>query len=105
MRSEIGKLTLDKTFEERETLNENIIRSIEKEVSDWGIHALRYEIKDIDPPDVIQNSMNLQANAERMKRAQILQSEGEKIANINVAEAGKKAAILEAEGKAEAMIL
>ena len=69
MRSEIGKLTLDKTFEERETLNTNIIHAIEKEVQDWGIHALRYEIKDIEPPDVIQNSMNLQADAERIKRA------------------------------------
>ena len=53
MRSEIGKLTLDKTFEERETLNDNIIKAIEKEVSDWGILALRYEIKDIEPPDAI----------------------------------------------------
>ena len=59
MRSEIGKLTLDKTFEERETLNNNIIRAIEKEVSDWGILALRYEIKDIEPPEAISNSMIL----------------------------------------------
>ena len=53
MRSEIGKLTLDKTFEERETLNNSIIKAIEKEVHDWGILALRYEIKDIEPPDAI----------------------------------------------------
>ena len=53
MRSEIGKLTLDKTFEEREQLNKNIIGAIEKEVSDWGILALRYEIKDIEPPEAI----------------------------------------------------
>ena len=53
MRSEIGKLKLDETFEERETLNENIVRAIEKEVSDWGILALRYEIKDIEPPEAI----------------------------------------------------
>jgi regulator of protease activity HflC (stomatin/prohibitin superfamily) len=78
MRSEIGKLTLDKTFEERETLNENIIRSIEKEVKDWGILALRYEIKDIEPPEAISNSMILQADAERRKRANILKSEGER---------------------------
>ena len=78
MRSEIGKLTLDKTFEERETLNENIIIAIEKEVADWGILALRYEIKDIEPPEAIQNSMTLQADAERKKRANILKSEGEK---------------------------
>jgi regulator of protease activity HflC (stomatin/prohibitin superfamily) len=78
MRSEIGKLALDKTFEERETLNENIIRSIEKEVKDWGILALRYEIKDIEPPEAISNSMILQADAERRKRANILKSEGER---------------------------
>jgi regulator of protease activity HflC (stomatin/prohibitin superfamily) len=59
MRSEIGKLTLDKTFEERETLNDNIIKAIEKEVQDWGILALRYEIKDIEPPEAISNSMIL----------------------------------------------
>ena len=53
MRSEIGKLTLDKTFEERQTLNENIIKSIDKETKDWGILALRYEIKDIEPPSNI----------------------------------------------------
>jgi regulator of protease activity HflC (stomatin/prohibitin superfamily) len=79
MRSEIGKLTLDKTFEERETLNENIIRSIEKEVKDWGILALRYEIKDIEPPEAISNSMILQADAERRKRASILKSEDKHI--------------------------
>lgn len=53
MRSEIGKLTLDKTFEERETLNDNIVKAIEKEIEDWGIKALRYEIKDIEPPEAI----------------------------------------------------
>mmetsp|Transcript_11197 Transcript_11197/g.11261 ORF Transcript_11197/g.11261 Transcript_11197/m.11261 type:complete len:106 (+) Transcript_11197:282-599(+) len=105
MRSEIGKLTLDKTFEERETLNQNIIRAIDKETKDWGILALRYEIKDIEPPSNIQKSMILQAEAERKKRASILTSEGDKIANINVSEADKKAAILKAEGSAESMII
>jgi regulator of protease activity HflC (stomatin/prohibitin superfamily) len=94
MRSEIGKLTLDKTFEERETLNHNIINSIHKETKEWGILALRYEIKDIEPPSNIQKSMILQAEAERKKRASILTSEGDKIANINIAEAERKAAIL-----------
>jgi regulator of protease activity HflC (stomatin/prohibitin superfamily) len=105
MRSEIGKLTLDRTFEERDTLNQNIIKSIGKETSGWGILALRYEIKDIEPPSNIQKSMILQAEAERRKRASILTSEGDKIANINVAEAEKKAAVLKAEGAAEAMII
>lgn len=94
MRSEIGKLTLDRLFEERVQLNDNIIKSIEKEVQEWGILALRYEIKDIEPPEAIQNSMILQADAERRKRASILKSEGEKIANINVSEAEKRSAIL-----------
>jgi regulator of protease activity HflC (stomatin/prohibitin superfamily) len=105
MRSEIGKLTLDKTFEERETLNDNIIKAIEKEVQDWGILALRYEIKDIEPPEAISNSMILQADAERRKRANILKSEGEKQAQINLAEAEKRSAVMQAEGKAEAMIV
>eukprot|EP00347_Sterkiella_histriomuscorum_P008323 403345529 len=105
MRSEIGKLTLDKTFEERDTLNQNIIKSISKETQDWGISALRYEIKDIEPPSNIQKSMILQAEAERRKRASILTSEGDKMANINVSEAEKKAAILKAEGAAESMII
>lgn len=105
MRSEIGKLTLDKTFEERDHLNQNIIKSISKETEDWGISALRYEIKDIEPPSNIQKSMILQAEAERRKRASILTSEGDKLANINVAEAEKKAAILKAEGAAESMII
>lgn len=105
MRSEIGKLTLDKTFEERETLNHNIIQAIAKETKDWGISALRYEIKDIEPPSNIQKSMILQAEAERKKRANILISEGDRTANINVAEAEKRSAVLKAEGAAESMII
>ncbi len=105
MRSEIGKLTLDKTFEERDTLNQNIIKAIDKETQDWGVLAHRYEIKDIEPPANIQKSMILQAEAERRKRAQILTSEGDRTANINVAEAEKKSAILKAEGVAESMII
>ena len=105
MRSEIGKLTLDKTFEERDTLNQNIIKAIDKETQDWGVLAHRYEIKDIEPPANIQKSMILQAEAERRKRALILTSEGDRTANINVAEAEKKSAILKAEGVAESMIL
>ena len=105
MRSEIGKITLDRTFEERHTLNQNIIYSIDKETKDWGVRALRYEIKDIEAPSNIQKSMILQAEAERKKRASILTSEGEKQANINKAEAEKISQILAAEGVAEAMII
>lgn len=77
MRSEIGKLTLDKTFEEREMLNHQIVTAIDKETQDWGTRCIRYEIKDIEPPERIQKHMILQAEAERQKRARILESEGE----------------------------
>lgn len=105
MRSEIGKLTLDTLFEERESLNAKIVEAIEKDSEDWGITALRYEIKDIEPPSNISNAMILQAEAERKKRASILQSEGERISNINMAEAEKESAILKAEGEAEGQIV
>lgn len=101
MRSEIGKLTLDKTFEERESLNHHIVNAISSEVEAWGIKCLRYEIRDIDPPSSIKKSMILQAEAERKKRADILTSEGERQSAINVAEGSKTAKTLRAEGKAE----
>jgi len=91
MRSEIGKLTLDTLFQERETLNERIVKAIEKDSIEWGVHSIRYEIKDIEPPSAISKSMVLQAEAERRKRASILTSEGEKLANINIADAEKQA--------------
>jgi regulator of protease activity HflC (stomatin/prohibitin superfamily) len=65
MRSEIGKLTLDKTFEERENLNHNIVNSINSSSDEWGIHCMRYEIKDIVPPTNIRKAMELQAESER----------------------------------------
>lgn len=105
MRSEIGKLSFDSLFEERETLNHRIIKAIEKESVEWGVHSIRYEIKDIEPPTQIQKSMVLQAEAERRKRANILTSEGEREANINLADAEKQAQVLEAEGKAQSIIL
>ena len=87
MRSEIGKLTLDQTLTSRDELNEAIINAI-KPVSDkWGIDMLRYEVKDIEPPANIRDSMILQAEAERNKRAAILGSEGTRTAEINRAEA------------------
>lgn len=86
-------------------LNEKIIASIDHETSVWGVKAIRYEIKDIEPPQNIQNSMILQAEAERKKRASILTSEGERAANINIAEAEKISQVLKAEGIAEQQIL
>jgi regulator of protease activity HflC (stomatin/prohibitin superfamily) len=104
MRSELGKITLDKTFEERESLNKNIVESINQASAAWGIKCLRYEIRDISPPRSVKAAMDMQAEAERKKRAEILDSEGERQAYINVAEGKKRAAILEAEGNAAAIL-
>lgn len=104
MRSELGKITLDKTFEERESLNKNIVESINQASEAWGIKCLRYEIRDIAPPKSVKAAMDMQAEAERKKRAEILDSEGERQAYINVAEGKKRAAVLEAEGDAAAIL-
>eukprot|EP00268_Persea_americana_P014144 TRINITY_DN16273_c0_g1_i3.p1 TRINITY_DN16273_c0_g1~~TRINITY_DN16273_c0_g1_i3.p1 ORF type:complete len:417 (-),score=86.37 TRINITY_DN16273_c0_g1_i3:563-1813(-) len=97
MRSELGKITLDKTFEERDTLNENIVKSINEAASDWGLKCLRYEIRDISPPPGVRAAMEMQAEAERRKRAQVLESEGERQAHINIADGKKSSVILESE--------
>ncbi|KAJ3693998.1 hypothetical protein LUZ60_009478 [Juncus effusus] len=97
MRSELGKITLDKTFEERDMLNENIVRSINEAASDWGLKCLRYEIRDISPPPGVKAAMEMQAEAERRKRAQILESEGERQAHINIADGKKSSVILASE--------
>ena len=91
MRSEIGKLTLDETFEKRDEVNLKVVKTIEKEANDWGIEFMRYEVRDIDPPTQILTSMTLQAEAERSKRAEILGSEGTKQADINIAQAKRQA--------------
>ncbi|KAK6926105.1 Band 7 domain [Dillenia turbinata] len=97
MRSELGMLTLDKTFVERSTLNENIVKAINEAAKDWGLKCLRYEISDITPPPGVRAAMDMQAEAERKKRAQVLESEGERQKNINIAEGKKSAVILESE--------
>ena len=97
MRSEIGKITLDKTFEERENLNANIVNSINDAAGSWGIQCMRYEIKDIDPPETVLQAMELQMAAERKKRAEILESEGKREAKINIAEAVKREVVLNSE--------
>ncbi len=115
MRSEIGKIALDKTFEEREQLNANIVHTINAAAVAWGIKCMRYEIKDIDMPDDIRKAMELQMTAERQKRARILESEGlrqaainksegERQAEINNAEAEKLRLVLESEGAQQDLI-
>jgi regulator of protease activity HflC (stomatin/prohibitin superfamily) len=105
MRSEIGKLSLDKTFAERDTLNQAIVSAINSAAGPWGVSCLRYEIRDITPPAAIRSAMEMQAEAERRKRAEVLQSEGQRQSEINTAEGRKQAAILEAAGQAESIRL
>ncbi len=97
MRSEIGKLTLDRTFEERENLNANIVTAINQAAQSWGIQCMRYEIKNITPPASVQKAMELQMAADRQKRATILESEGKMQAQINVAQAAKQQVVLASE--------
>ena len=105
MRSEIGKMSLDKTFEERETLNTAIVGAINEAAMPWGVQVLRYEIKDITPPRSVLEAMERQMKAERDKRAAILESEGERQAAINVAEGHKQSIVLAAEADRAQQIL
>ena len=105
MRSEIGKIDLDKTFEERDMLNAKIVQSINEAAESWGVAVLRYEIKDITPPSTIMDSMESQMKAERERRAKILESEGEKQAAINIAEGEKQARVLAAEAEKQEQVL
>lgn len=97
MRSEIGKMKLDRTFEERDALNSAIVSTINEAAQNWGIQCMRYEIKDIQPPKSILEAMELQVAAERQKRARILESEGTRQAQINIAEGEKAQVVLESE--------
>ncbi|KAK9292641.1 hypothetical protein L1049_020618 [Liquidambar formosana] len=101
MRSELGKITLDKTFEERDTLNVQIVEAINVAAKDWGLQCLRYEIRDISPPRGVRVAMEMQAEAERKKRAQILESEGKRQANINIAQGEAEAILVRAEATAK----
>lgn len=105
MRSEIGKMDLDKTFEERESLNANIVTAINEAASPWGVQVMRYEIKDIEPPRSVLEAMERQMKAERDKRAMILESEGQRQSSINVAEGDKQAKVLAAEAEKTEQIL
>lgn len=115
MRSELGKMSLDKIFQERESLNVSIVQSINKAAESWGIQCLRYEIRDIKLPNRIHEAMQMQVEAERRKRAVVLESEGIREADINVAEGKRRSRILAseaeqqesiniAEGKAKALL-
>ena len=105
MRSELGKMELDKTFEERDLLNTNIVAAINEASGPWGIQVLRYEIKDIVPPQTVMEAMETQMKAERVKRAQILESEGDRQSAINVAEGQKRSVVLQAEAEKEEQVL
>lgn len=104
MRSELGKISLDKVFRERENLNVSIVDSINKASEAWGMMCLRYEIRDIKLPPRVQEAMQMQVEAERKKRATILESEGVREADINVAEGKRKARILGSEAERQEQI-
>lgn len=115
LRSEIGKIDLDRTFEERGAINANVVDELDKASDPWGVKVLRYEIKNINPPTDVITAMEKQMRAEREKRAVVLTSEGERDANINEAEgdkqqvikaseAAKQKQINEAEGQAQAIL-
>lgn len=95
MRSEIGKIDLDRTFEERTSLNFSIKKALNSASEKWGVDCMRYEIKDIKPPEQIKRSMELEAESERIKRSKILHSEGEMQSKINIAKSIQRESILD----------
>ena len=104
LRSEIGKMELDKTFESRDVINHQVVAVLDEAGRTWGVKVLRYEIKNLTPPAAILHSMQAQITAEREKRALIAKSEGQKQEEINLAEGEKQAAILKSEGQKAAAI-
>ena len=104
LRSIIGRLELDKTFEERDMINAKVVEAIDEAALNWGVKVLRYEIKDLTPPAEILRSMQAQITAEREKRAVIATSEGKRQEQINLAEGQKQAAIAKSEGEKQAQI-
>jgi len=116
LRSEIGKIELDRTFEERETINAQVVNAVDKATEPWGVKILRYEIKDIVPPESVRDALEKQMRAERERRAVVAESEGERQAKINVSEGQKQETINlseaeklkqinEAEGRAQEILL
>lgn len=104
MRSEIGKITLDDTFSERESMNENIVREVDKASNPWGIKVMRYEIRNIRPSAEIIDTMEKQMEAERKKRAEITNSEGLRQARINESEGEKRSQVLISEAERQRRI-
>ena len=104
LRSVIGRMELDKTFEERDDINRAVVAALDEAAVSWGVKVLRYEIKDLVPPQEILRSMQAQITAEREKRARIAQSEGLKIEQINLATGEREAEIQKSEGEAKAAI-
>ena len=104
LRSVIGKMELDKTFEERDHINTTIVNAIDESAANWGVKVLRYEIKDLTPPKEILHAMQAQITAEREKRALIAASEGRKQEQINIASGEREASIAKSEGEKQASI-
>ncbi|MCZ2103099.1 MAG: paraslipin [Comamonadaceae bacterium] len=104
LRSVIGKMELDKTFEERDMINAQVVAAIDDAALNWGVKVLRYEIKDLTPPAEILRAMQAQITAEREKRAVIATSEGKRQEEINLADGQKQAAIAKSEGEKQAQI-
>lgn len=104
LRSVIGKLELDRTFEERDIINTTVVAAIDEAAANWGVKVLRYEIKDLTPPQEILRAMQAQITAEREKRALIAQSEGKRQEQINLAEGERQAAIAQSEGERAAAV-
>jgi regulator of protease activity HflC (stomatin/prohibitin superfamily) len=104
LRSEIGKMELDKTFESRDDINRQIVHALDEAGRNWGIKVLRYEIKSLTPPETILRAMQAQITAEREKRALIAKSEGQRQEEINLADGEKQAAVLRSEGEKQAAI-
>jgi regulator of protease activity HflC (stomatin/prohibitin superfamily) len=104
LRSEVGKRELDRLLEERQTINVAVVDVLDEASEGWGVKLIRYEVKDITPPDIVLKTMQLQLTAEREKRAKIAQSEGDLQQQINRANGERQAAIAESEGKKQAVI-
>lgn len=104
LRSETGKMELDKLLQARDELNKAVVSALDEASESWGVKVLRYEVKDIVPPESILNAMQLQITAEREKRARIAQSEGKRQEEINLAEGSQKSAVMRSEGDREAAI-
>lgn len=104
LRSVIGRMELDRTFEERDAINSTIVSSLDEAATNWGVKVLRYEIKDLTPPSEILRAMQAQITAEREKRALIAASEGRRQEQINIATGEREAAIARSEGEKQAQI-